>query len=366
MNIVFLGTPQFAVPSLNVLLEKSHEQRCEKHSEAFHKECLDDCNEEHNEKHFKVCSEEHYGDRHENFTLSCVITRPDAIRKRGKELTPSPVKEVALKHHIPLIETTRITQEVLEQVQRLEPDIAIVVAFGALLPQEFLAIPKKGVINVHASLLPRWRGAAPIERAILAGDQKTGVSIMRVTKALDAGDYCAQKDVVIAEKSAAELTDELAHLGARLLVEALGDISDGSVRWTQQDEKNVTLAPKINKEEMRLSPSKTCDENLRLIQASSRKAPARLKLSNGKMLRIVQARPVHNVMENASHVAQAEDPKDITAIAAGNVTSCSGRLLFGVRDGAFEALRLIPEGKKEMSGADFSRGFSKDVRVQWS
>lgn len=309
MNIVFLGTPEFAVPSLKALLA--------------------------------------YGSH-----ISCVITRPDAIRKRGKELSPSPVKEVAQTNGILVLETKKITPSISKQVKALNPDLAVVVAFGALLPSEFLAIPAQGTINVHASLLPRWRGAAPIERAILAEDDATGVSIMRVEEGLDSGSYCAQASIPIANKPASALTQELANLGANLLVQAIEEIETGRVQWTDQDEKLVTLAPKIFKEEMFLSPGKTLRENLRITQASSKRAPAKLNLSLGEgkriRMRIVEARAESSVKLEPFVVSFQDN-----------------RLLFGANGGTFEALRVIPEGKKEMSGEAFVRGLTNTGLLRW-
>lgn len=309
MNLVFLGTPEFAVPSLNALLAQ-------------------------------------------NFQISCVITRPDAIRKRGKEISPSPIKEVAQANEIPVLETKTITPDICAQVKDLKPDVAVVVAFGALLPPEFLDIPAKGTINVHASLLPRWRGAAPIERSLLAGDEKTGVSIMRVEEGLDSGPYCAQTATLIGDKSSSTLAKELAQMGGELLVHALEDIEQGSVRWTEQDEQQVSLAPKISKEEMFLSPKKTLRENLRIIQASSKRAPAKLLLSlgGGKNIRI-------RVVEARDALSAKLEPSE-----ASIQHNC---LFLGAHDGTFEAVRLIPEGKKEMSGEAFVRGLTHAESLRW-
>lgn len=194
----------------------------------------------------------------------------------------------------------------------------------------------------------------PIERAILAGDETTGISIMRVEEGLDSGPYALQGEVSIVEKTASELTDELADLGARLLIETVAAIADDTVRWTEQDETKVTLAPKIEKEEMHLSPSKTRDENLRIVQASSSKAPARLKLSNGKNVRIVSARePLTSQNFPQAHL----EPFEVLADKTG--------LFFGANEGAFEALEVIPEGKKKMSGVDFARGLQNVKDLRW-
>ena len=175
MRIAFMGTPDFAVPSLTSLVEAGNE-------------------------------------------IALVVTRPDAVRGRGKKLEPSPVKAKALELSLPVVEANRMTPEVVEALQAAQADIFCVAAYGCILPDEVLHMAPLGIVNVHASLLPRWRGAAPIQRAILAGDEVAGVSIMRIGHGVDTGAYCAQASTSVAGKHAEALTMELGELGGKLLL----------------------------------------------------------------------------------------------------------------------------------------------------
>jgi methionyl-tRNA formyltransferase len=240
MRIVFMGTPSFAVPSLSALVAAGHE-------------------------------------------VALVVTRPDAVRSRGKRLEPSAVKAAAQEMGIPVLEASRMDAAALDAVSEAAPDVICVAAFGCLLPDALIAMATVGCINVHASLLPRWRGAAPIQRAILAGDERQGISIMAVAHELDAGAYCRQASIDAHDKNASQLTSELAQLGATELVSALAQMQDGTVTWTKQYEPLVTLAPKVMKPELRLDPTQTATVNCRRVAASSDAAPARLCIGDHGM-----------------------------------------------------------------------------------
>ena len=201
MRVVFMGTPDFAVPSLKKL---AHDHQ-----------------------------------------VALVITRPDAVRGRGKTLEPSPVKKCAQELDLPVLEANRMTSEVISAMREVQPEVLCVVAFGCILPDEVISLAPYGALNVHASLLPRWRGAAPIQRAILAGDAVAGVSIMKIAHELDAGDWCKQASCEIGSKNTEQLTDALAHLGADALSEALFELKDCSLEWQEQYELEVTFAPKV-------------------------------------------------------------------------------------------------------------------------
>lgn len=302
MRVLFMGTPNFAVPSL---------------------EALD-----------------------KNFELVAAVTRPDAVRGRGKKLVPSPVKVAAQEREIPVIETSRITPEVLAQLKDLAPDVICVAAYGALLPDSVMEIAP--TVNVHGSLLPRWRGAAPIQRAILAGDERAGVSIMQVVHELDAGDYSLTGSVEIAEKPAPLLMDELAQLGADLLVDALKAMEAGTLEWQAQDESLVTYAQKIAKQEMALDPALTAADNARKVQASMDAAPSRAVVA-GKALRVVKAR--------VSRQSEAVEP--------GRVALVHKALLLGCSDGALELLEVKPDGKREMDAAAWARGLHDVTNATW-
>ena len=187
LRVVFMGTPDFAVPSLEAL-SSAHD-------------------------------------------VVLALTRPDAVRGRGRALVPSPVKARALELGLPVLETSRVTPEVLARLREARPDVICVAAYGCILPDAALDLAPLGCVNVHASLLPRWRGAAPIQRAILAGDERTGVSIMRIGHGVDTGAYCAQASTTVAGKSAGEFTSERARMGADLLVKTLPAVADGTAVW---------------------------------------------------------------------------------------------------------------------------------------
>lgn len=304
MRIVFMGTPDFAVPSLRALA-------------AAH-------------------------------DVALVLTRPDAVRSRGKKLEPSPVKAAALELGLPVLEAKRMEPEVVDALRAARADVFCVAAYGCILPDEVLTMAPLGCVNVHASLLPRWRGAAPIQRAILAGDAEAGVSIMRIGHGVDTGAYCAQASCSVAGKSADELTSELAELGAGLLLEVLPELSAGTVSWTEQDEALVTHAAKIQKAELRLDPAASAADNERRALASSDAAPARCMLA-GKPVRVLAARVA---------------PVSGAVLAAGELAIQGGRVLLGCGEGALEVLKLKPDGKRAMDAAAWAAG-QRGAAVTW-
>lgn len=293
MRIIFMGTPEFAVPSLDRLAREDE--------------------------------------------VVLAVTRPDAVRSRGSELEPSPVKACAVHLGIPVLETNRVTPAVLSAVRDARADVICVAAFGCILPDELLGIVPLGCVNVHASTLPRWRGAAPIQRAILAGDERAGVSIIRLVHDIDAGAYCRQADVEVGDKGCAELMSELAEVGSRELAAALVQMEDGSVTWVEQDPALVTYATKITKAEMLLDPSDTVRANVRRVQASTDAAPARLELS-GRGLRALVARRV------------------VDPLGEGDVVVDRGRVVLGCVDGALGLLSVKPDGKREMAASAWAAG----------
>lgn len=301
MRVVFMGTPAFAVPSLTALA-REHE-------------------------------------------VALVVTRPDAVRSRGKKLEPSPVKAAALELGLPVLETSRMTPEALDALRAAAADIFCVAAYGCILPDEVLHMAPLGCVNVHASLLPRWRGAAPIQRSILAGDDKTGVSIMRIGQGVDTGDYCAQASCSVPGKTADELTAELAELGGALLVQTLPAIADGTAPWTVQDESLVTHAAKIAKAELRLDPAASASQNVRRVLASSDAAPARCSVAD-RQVRVLSAR----VLEDAGIASLGTLPGE------GTFAIRAKRVLLGCVEGAFEVLEVKPDGKRAMDAAAWAAG----------
>lgn len=300
MRVVFMGTPAFAVPSLSKLAA-AHE-------------------------------------------VALVLTRPDAVRSRGRKLEPSPVKEAALELGLPVMEANRMTSDVLDALRAAEAEIFCVAAYGCILPDEVLTMAPLGCVNVHASLLPRWRGAAPIQRSILEGDAETGVSIMRIGHGVDTGAYCVQASCAVPGKSADELTAELAELGGDLLVSTLPAIADGSAVWTEQDESLVTHAAKIAKAELRLDPAAGALENIRRVMASSNAAPARCVIA-GKPVRVMRAAAV-----------DVASP----SVAAGSFTVKGGRVYMGCADGSLELISIKPDGKREMDAKSWAAGQRED------
>lgn len=301
MRIVFMGTPEFAVPSLRALAG-AHDVRI-------------------------------------------VLTRPDAVRGRGRRLEPSAVKAAATELGIDVLETKRITDDVMDAIRAAEPDVIVVAAFGCILPDAVLTAAPLGCVNVHASSLPRWRGAAPIQRAILSGDARAGVSIMRVVHDLDAGAYCRQADVEVGEKSCPQVMGELAELGARELLTALDQMADGTAEWVEQDESKVTYAKKIEKAEMLLDPAATALDNRRRVQTSLDAAPARMAVA-GKGVRVLAARVVEE------------------GVAQGEVLVRHGRVIAGCADGAIELLRVKPDGKREMEASAWAAGLHQS-QLAW-
>ena len=206
LRVLFMGTPAFAVPSLRAVAAAGHD-------------------------------------------VVGVITQPDRPRGRGQKITPSPVKAAALELGLPVLQPTRLKDDALDaELRALRPDLGVVAAYGRLLPASLLALPRLGMINVHASLLPRWRGAAPIQRAILAGDEQTGITIMRVILELDAGPMLAALPTPIApNETSVELEQRLSLLGADLLVETVQALARGPVTETPQDAALATHASKVER-----------------------------------------------------------------------------------------------------------------------
>jgi len=283
--------------------------------------------------------------------VEAVFSRPDAVSHRGSEKMPSLVKARALELGIPCYTPTSfysyvekgtvrtplfnsegnrvVDAEVLADIRRSAPDFIVVIAYGMLLPKEVLDIPTYGCINIHASLLPRWRGAAPIQRALLAGDETTGVSIMRMQTELDTGPYCLQAVTPIADKNYQQLIVELGIMGAELLVPNLKAIAAGEVEWTEQDESAVTYADKIEKGSIDLDPSLTVTENYNRVRASSHHARSRATL-HGKEAMILETRP-----------AGTKEDKGV---------------YFECSDGQLEILLLKPAGGRDMTGSAFLAG----------
>ena len=250
MKIIFAGTPEFAVPTLQMLLDSKHE----------------------------ICA---------------VYTQPDRPSGRGRKLHQSPVKELALNAGLPVFQPlTMKTDEDLQQITSFNADLMVVVAYGVILTQAVLDAPKLGCINVHGSLLPRWRGAAPIQRALMAGDEKTGVTIMQIVRKLDAGDMLHKEECIIGAKdTASDLHDKLAELGAIGLSKVLEQIEAGTVHAEKQDEALVTYAEKLEKSESVIDWTQAAVQIDRKVRGLN-SWPVAQTLYQGDVLRIWQAEAI--------------------------------------------------------------------------
>ncbi len=289
MRIIFAGTPDFAVPALQMLIASGHE----------------------------ICA---------------VYTQPDRPAGRGRKLTPSPIKQLALQADIPVYQPQTLkTAEDLAQLQALNADLMIVVAYGLLLPQAVLDAPKLGCINIHGSLLPRWRGAAPIHRALMAGDEQTGITIMNVIKKLDAGDMLHKEYCDIeADATSSDLHDRLSELGATGLKKVLEQIEQGNLKAETQDESLVTYAAKLEKHEAQLDWQSSALELDRKIRGLN-SWPVAQTLLQGKVLR----------------VWRAQISEEDFALPAGQLRQQGGRLTVGTGDGALDLLEVqLPGGKR--------------------
>ena len=297
MRIVFMGTPAFAVPSLRALAK-----------------------------------------RHD---VALVLTQPDAVRGRGRVPVPSEVKLAATELGIPVVDAQKIDDEAFAAIEAAKPDVICVAAYGVILRQRVLEAAPFGCINVHGSLLPRWRGAAPIQRAILAGDERVGVSIMRMEAGLDTGAWCRQTSVEVGDKGAERLSEEVAELGARELVLALEDLAAGTLVWHEQDDALATYASKVTKQEMLLNPADTARDNLLRVRASSDAAPARA-LVCGRGVRVLEA-----------------SLSDDAGLEPGEVRVARSRVLLGCADGAIDLLLVKPDGKRQMPASAWALGLGK-------
>lgn len=299
MKLVFMGTPAFAVPPLRVLLDRGHD-------------------------------------------VLCVFTQPDRPAGRGQEPRVSAVKALALERDLALEQPERLRDPaVAERLRTLAPETIVVAAYGKILPKALLDIPPRGAINVHASLLPRHRGAAPIQRAILGGDATTGITIMQMNERMDAGDILLQEEIAIsADDTAESLGARLAGLGARLIVDCLDRLADGTIVARPQRDEESTLAPMVKKAEGAIDWRRSAAEIERAVRAFTPWPSAYTSL-HGKLLKI--------------HRAAVEPAR--TSAVPGTVVVATGADL-EVATGR-DSLRLVEvqlEGKRRLGGREFLAG----------
>ena len=297
MKIIFAGTPDFALPVLQVLLESSHQ-------------------------------------------LAAVYTQPDRPAGRGRHPRASPVKQLAVSHDIPVFQPGTLRAAAVQaELAAMHPDLIIVVAYGLILPPAVLAMPRLGCVNVHASLLPRWRGAAPIQRAILAGDTETGVTLMQMEAGLDSGPVLASRACAIgATDTGGQLHDRLARLGARLLEDSLGALEQGSLPAQVQDEAQVTYAAKLDKREALIDWTRPAAELGRQVRAFNPWPVAETRYA-GKQLRVWEAGVV-------ASAAAGQAPGSVVSAGKQGIDVVCG-------SGVLRLQTLQLPGARPVSAADF-------------
>jgi methionyl-tRNA formyltransferase len=302
-RIVFMGTPDFSLPTLQALID-----------------------------HHEVIG---------------VVTQPDRPVGRSQTIQQSPVKKLALSQGIPVFQPEKIRRpEAIEELKRWSPDVYIVAAFGQILPQAVLDLPPHGSINVHASLLPRWRGAAPIQAAIRAGDAQSGITIMKMDAGLDTGPILSQRAVLLAsDETGQSLHDKLSILGAQLLIETLPCYLSGEIQPQPQNNTLATLAPQIKKEQGQIDWTQSADSIERLVRAFT-PWPGTYTSWNGRQLKI--------------HSGEVASGKADPAIVARH----DGQVAIGTGDGLFLPKQVQLEGKKTVAIDDFVRGHGDFVGAQ--
>jgi methionyl-tRNA formyltransferase len=296
MRVVFMGTPEFAIPTFEGLIESG-------------------------------------------VRIVGVFTQPDRPKGRGRKLEASPVKQLALEHDLPVFQPQRLrAPEAVKQVRDLKPELIVVVAYGQILPQEVLDIPKYGCINVHASLLPRHRGAAPINKALVDGDPMTGVTTMQMDVGLDTGDMLVKKSLsIFPNENAGDLHDRLAHLGREAMEETLARLCAGTLSAQKQDDSRSSYAPMLKKEDGLIDwskPALSIHNQVRGLYPW----PGAFTHLNGEVLKVADTRVVDG-SGTPGEVLKTED--------SGVVVACG--------EGALQVRKLQLPGKKMLPAADFLR-----------
>lgn len=307
MKVVFMGTPDFAVDALQAIIEAGHE-------------------------------------------VTAVVTQPDKPKGRGKEMQATPVKTCALEHHIPVFQPVKVKEpEAVEILRSYEADIFVVVAFGQILSEEILQMPKYGCVNIHASLLPKYRGAGPIQWAIIDGEKETGITIQQMDKGVDTGDILFQSVVPIDAKETGEsLFEKLAKAGAALIVEALPKIEAGEVTPRKQDESQASHAKMLQKSMSRIDWNRKAAELDCLIRGMI-SWPGASSGYHGKTLKIWQQEPVAKDQLPTEALAGAE-PGTVIAVEKDAIYVQTG-------EGALKLTEVQLEGKKRMAVKDFLLGY---------
>lgn len=300
MRIVFMGTPEFAVPSLKILIEEKED-------------------------------------------IICVITKPDRRKGRGMEQNAPPVKQLAMANNLRILQPESAKDpDFIKDLKALKPDIIVVVAYGQILSKEFLTIPKLGCINVHASLLPKFRGSAPIQWAIMEGESKTGVTIQNVLEKLDSGDIIVQKATEITQKdNFRSLHTKLADLGAEALKEAVNLIKNKNVRLIPQDERSATYIRKITKEDGLINWNESALKIHNKIRALN-PWPGTYTFISGLMIKVISAEFVPGKKDGKPGEIITADKEKIGILCA---------------DGVIYIKEVKPEAKKVMTAGEFVSGY---------
>ncbi len=297
-KIIFMGTPDIAAQHLNILIEN-------------------------------------------NFNIVSVFTQPPRKKNRGMRIEKSNVQQIADKNNIEVFYPTSIDDKVIEKVKSLEPDLIIVIAYGIILPTTFLKIPRYGCINIHVSLLPRWRGAAPIEHALLAGDEKTGISVISVSPDLDAGDILMQESFALDKDiNSYDLTLNLTNLGKKTLMKTLPLLFENKLIRKKQDESKVTYANKIMSEDRKINFHNSSDDVYNHIRAHGPKPGSWFNYKRER-IKIIKAKKINEFGESS--------------------TILNKDFMIACKDGAILPLLIQREGKKVVSLDDFLRGFTFSI-----
>mgnify|MGYP000289498870 FL=1 len=299
MKIAFMGTPEFAVTVLEGLLNTKHE-------------------------------------------VGLVATQPDKAKNRGKKIQYTPVKEKALEHNIKVLQPEKVrgNEEFLEELKDYRPDIIVVAAYGQILPKEVLELPKYGCVNVHASLLPRLRGAAPIQRAIIEGDEETGVTIMQMSEGLDTGDMLAKESIKIGTMNYSMLHDALAEIGARLMVHTLDLIEEGKISPEPQDDSKSSYAKMVFKQEGKIDFTRQPEAVERLIRGFD-PWPGAFCEYEDMVMKLWKAQPL---CENTG-----KEPGTIIEVSARGIKIACG-------DGALLVSEIQIPGKKRVAVSEYLKG----------
>lgn len=313
MRIVFMGTPDFAVPSLRLLTESGYE-------------------------------------------IAAVVTQPDRPKGRKKTLTPPPVKEAALSLGLPVLQPERMrSAEAVEAIRELRPELIVTAAYGQILPKAVLDIPRLGCINVHGSLLPKYRGGAPIQRSIMNGEKKTGVTIMYMAEGLDTGDMISVVELPIGdEDTSGTMFEKLSLAGAKLLGEMLPSIVDGTAPSVPQNDAEATYAPNLTREDERMDWNKSARELFNQVRGLSPMAGA-FTFLGGEVFKVRSCEVAggHSVSSGSGAAAARQNSGVLpgTVIEAG-----AGGIVVQTGNGKLLLTEIQPAGKRAMSAAEWLKG----------